>query len=82
VVSARDGAAGLSGRQIEVLRAMAEGLTYQEIGRRLRISHRTVEEHVATIRRHLRTRSVGDTIARAFELGLLEVGERPDAPDG
>jgi predicted ATPase/DNA-binding CsgD family transcriptional regulator len=41
--------AGLSPRELEVLRLIAEGCTNREIGDRLYISHRTVMQHVASI---------------------------------
>lgn len=41
--------AGLSAREVEVLRLLVEGLTYTEIGARLFISRRTVNAHVTTI---------------------------------
>jgi predicted ATPase/DNA-binding CsgD family transcriptional regulator len=41
--------AGLSGREIEVLRLIADGLSDREIAERLFISHRTVMRHVTGI---------------------------------
>lgn len=41
--------ASLTGRELEVLRLLAEGLTDREIGQALTISPRTVETHVGSI---------------------------------
>jgi DNA-binding CsgD family transcriptional regulator len=43
--------AGLSGREAEVLRCVAEGLSNREIGTRLFISQNTVANHIRTILR-------------------------------
>lgn len=43
----------LTGREVEVLRLLADGLTNAEIGKRLFISPKTVEHHVARIYRKL-----------------------------
>jgi Response regulator containing a CheY-like receiver domain and an HTH DNA-binding domain len=43
---------GLTPRELEVLRLVAKGLSAKQIGRRLDVSHRTVENHVqATLRK-------------------------------
>ncbi len=54
-----DPPANLTARQTEVLRLVAAGLTYKEIGTRLSLSERTVRYHMAEImsRLHLEHRS-------------------------
>jgi two-component system NarL family response regulator len=49
----------LTGRQTEVLRLVADGLTYREVGERLALSERTVRFHMSEIiaRLHLYNRS-------------------------
>lgn len=42
-------AAGVTGRELEVLQLLAEGLTNQEIAARLYLSPRTVERHIANL---------------------------------
>src|SRR5947209_17149206 len=44
---------GLSAREREVLLLLGEHLTHEQIGQRLFISVRTVESHVASLRRKL-----------------------------
>jgi DNA-binding NarL/FixJ family response regulator len=48
---------GLTGREREVLAALAEGLTNREIGQRLFISERTVGVHVGHIFDKLQVRT-------------------------
>lgn len=61
---------GLTERQTEVLRLVAEGLTYREVGERLSLSERTVRFHMTEIisRLHLENRS--QVLAYAGKLGL------------
>lgn len=63
--------ASLSPREREVLPLLAEGLTMQQIGRRLGISPRTVETHVAKLYRKLAVHTRLQAIARAASLGLI-----------
>ena len=60
----------LTKRQMEVLRLVASGLTYKEVGSQLALSERTVRYHMAEImdRLHLEHRS--QVIALAGKLGL------------
>jgi LuxR family maltose regulon positive regulatory protein len=61
----------LTDREIEILARMAEGLTNQEIGRRLYISTGTVKAHSAAIYRKLDVANRAEAIARAKDLNLL-----------
>jgi two-component system nitrate/nitrite response regulator NarL len=63
----------LTPREREILELVAEGLTMQQIGRRLSISPRTVETHVAKLYRKLAVRTRVQAIARAASLGLIEL---------
>jgi non-specific serine/threonine protein kinase len=58
--------AGLSAREIEVLRLVAAGHTNREIAAALRVSHRTVHNHLAHIL--IKTDSPNRTAATAFAL--------------
>ena len=66
------GPAGLTSREEEVLRLLADGLTNREIGRRLFISHKTVGTHVAHIYDKLDVHTRLDAAGRAQQLGILE----------
>lgn len=61
-------AAGLSEREAEVSRLVAEGHTYKEIGAQLYISPKTVEHHVAKIRQRLGVGSRAELLASIREL--------------
>ncbi|MFG2500931.1 helix-turn-helix transcriptional regulator [Streptomyces sp. NPDC048441] len=62
--------AGLTGRQLQVVRFLAEGLTNIEIADRLVLSVRTVDNHVHAVLDKLGARSRRDVAARAAELGM------------
>lgn len=75
----RAGRAGakLSPRQVECLRWVSEGETSSQIGRRLSLSPRTVEEYVGEACQRLDARSRAQAVARAIALGLLSPGRVP-----
>jgi DNA-binding CsgD family transcriptional regulator len=58
------GRTGLSTREREVARLVLDGNTYEEIGEAIYISPRTVEHHVARIRRQLGVTSRSELLAR------------------
>jgi ATP/maltotriose-dependent transcriptional regulator MalT len=64
--------AGLSRREVEVLRLAAEGLTNREIATRLFLSKRTVDMHVRNLLAKLDCRSRVQATQRARSLRLLE----------
>jgi DNA-binding NarL/FixJ family response regulator len=68
--AAHDGA-GLSRREVEVMRLLAVGRTNREIARELFLSPRTVDAHVRSIFSKLGCRSRVEAAGRAGELGLL-----------
>lgn len=63
--------AGLSGRELEVMRLAADGLTNREIAQRLVLSTRTVDMHMRNILAKLRCRTRTEAARRASDLGLL-----------
>ena len=66
----RENPAGLTERQLEVLRLMAQGLTNGEIATELVLSVRTVDRHVAEILAKLGVTSRRQAAARAEALGI------------
>ncbi len=73
---AREGseiAALLTPREAEILRFVSEGLTMRQIASRLAISPRTVETHVAKLYRKLGVRTRLQAVAKAVQLGLIDL---------
>lgn len=66
--------AALTPREREVLVLLADGHTLQQIARRLGISPRTVETHVANLYRRLDVRTRVQAVTRAAKLGLIDLG--------
>jgi len=65
---------GLTERQTEVLRLVAGGLTYKEVGARLALSERTVRYHMAAIMEQLHLEHRSQVIAYAVRMGLQGEG--------
>ena len=63
--------AGLSDREVEVLRLVAQGLSNRELARRLYISRRTAEHHVQHIYGKIGVSSRASAALFAMEHGLL-----------
>jgi DNA-binding NarL/FixJ family response regulator len=64
--------AGLSRREVEVLRLVSVGRTNREIAHELFLSPRTIDMHVRNLLTKLGCRSRTEATRRAVELGLLE----------
>ncbi len=62
---------GLSRRELDVLRLVADGLSNQAIGERLYVSEHTVHRHVANILNKLSVSSRAAAVAQAARRGLL-----------
>jgi LuxR family maltose regulon positive regulatory protein len=62
---------GLTRRELEVLRLVAEGLSDGQIAERLVVSEHTVHRHVANVRNKLGVSSRSAAVARAAQDGLL-----------
>ena len=68
----RENPAGLTGRELEVLALLAEGLRNAQIAERLVVSEKTVDHHVSAILRKLDVRTRGEAGAAAVRLGLTD----------
>lgn len=64
-------AAGLTQRQLEIARLLAQGLTNKEIAGKLFLSPRTVEMHVANLLNRLECRNRSEAVHKATSLGLI-----------
>ena len=64
--------AGLTARQVEILRLVADGLTNADIAERLVLSPRTVDHHVAAVLHKLDVHSRHDAASQARRLGLAD----------
>jgi len=61
----------LTVREVEVLRLLAQGCGYLEIGRRLDVSVNTVTSHIKSAYRKLEVHSAAAAVMRAIEMRLL-----------
>ena len=68
---AQDPVATLTLRQREILRLLVDGLTTREIGSRLHISARTVEDHKYRMSESLKLRSKAELIHFAIKHGIV-----------
>jgi DNA-binding NarL/FixJ family response regulator len=62
----------LTACEMDVLRLLARGLRNREIGKRLSVSHRTVDFHVRNIMGKLRARNRLEAVRIAREKGIIE----------
>lgn len=65
--------APITARERQILELAAEGFTTHQIGRRLGISPRTVEAHIAKLYRKLGVKTRIQAVARAAALGLIDI---------
>jgi len=61
----------LSHREVEVLIHLRDGLSYNDIGRRLAIAERTARAHVASIKEKLAAATAAQCVSRGYEAGIL-----------
>lgn len=66
----------LSERELEVLKAVAQGLTNKAIGFNMNISDRTVQGHLRNVFEKLAVSSRTEAVVKASQLGLLHLPER------
>jgi DNA-binding NarL/FixJ family response regulator len=69
--SAPAGRSPLTAREVEIVTLVVDGLTNPEIGKRLHISSRTVQSHVAAAMRKLEARSRTQLAVTALRAGVV-----------
>lgn len=62
---------GLTEREIEIVRLIAEGLSNKEIGEKLFISHRTVDTHRTNLMQKLGVHNIAALVRLAIQEGLV-----------
>jgi DNA-binding NarL/FixJ family response regulator len=62
----------LSGREVEVLRLVAQGNSNKEVGRQLAIKEETVKAHVSTVLAKLGAKDRTHAVTIAARRGILE----------
>jgi DNA-binding NarL/FixJ family response regulator len=67
----------LTGREFDVFRLIARGLSNVEIGRELYISDTTVKTHITHILQKLSLRDRVQAVVLAYETGVFDSGTRP-----
>jgi DNA-binding NarL/FixJ family response regulator len=67
---------GLSPREAEVLEALAQGLSYKDVARRLEISVHTVGDYVKALYRKLHVSSRAQAVSVALERDLVRLNSR------
>ena len=72
--------AGLTERELDVLRLLPEDLTLEQIAARLFVSYSTVKTHLDHIRDKFGVSQRRDVVARAAQLGLLDPPRHPPSP--
>jgi DNA-binding NarL/FixJ family response regulator len=72
--AAADAARQLTGRELEIVKLVARGLTNAEIAARLYLSDATVKSHIARILAKLRLRDRIQVVVFAYETGIVRPG--------
>jgi DNA-binding NarL/FixJ family response regulator len=72
----------LSERQIEILQAIADGMSTKQAGRYLGITTKTVHNHLNAIYRKLDTQSLTHAVLSAVRLGIIDLKSTEDTQVG
>ena len=74
----RSGQDLLSDRQVEILQAIADGMSTKQAGRHLGITTKTVHNHLNAIYRKLDAQSLTHAVLSAVRMGIIDL-ERDDS---
>ncbi len=69
----------LSDRQIEILQAIADGMSTKQAGRYLGITTKTVHNHLNAIYRKLDAQSLTHAVLGAVRLGIIDLNHEPES---
>ncbi|HLY53385.1 MAG TPA: AAA family ATPase [Steroidobacteraceae bacterium] len=72
---------GLTARELEVLRLLAQGCNSTQLARRLHRSPKTIDHHVGALLEKLGVHSRAEAVAAAFARGILAAGGDPARDD-
>ena len=67
--------ARLTSREVEVLNLLSQEYSTKEIAKELNLSNSTIETHRRNLLIKMQVKNVAGLIRRAFEVGILKVGE-------
>ena len=70
----------LSEREMEVIRLIALGLTNRQIAAQLKLSEKTIKNHVSHIFRKLKITARTQAAIHAISNNMLRAGDRPETP--
>ncbi len=70
----RENTFGLTAREMEVLASLVDGLSNNAIAKKLSLSTRTVEHHIASILQKMQVQSRSEAVALAAKDGLISSG--------
>lgn len=70
----RGNPAGLTQREVQVLKLLVSGHTNPQLAHKLHLSAKTIEHHVSSILGKLAVRSRTEAVAAAFGLGIVKSG--------
>lgn len=70
--STRRNPAGLTSREVQILKLLVLGHTNSELAHHLHISAKTIDHHVSSILQKLEVRSRTEAVAAAFGLGIFK----------
>jgi len=80
LVTTRNNPAGLTTKEVEVLKLLVQGRTNAQLARQLHRSTKTVDHHVSAILEKIGVGSRSAAIAAALALGIASVGDVRDTP--